>query len=300
MNKPKFLARGDKVVIVSPSGKINKEKIFFAKNIFEDWGLIVELGSFVSNEYFQFAGTDKQRLIDMQKALDSEEIKAIFCSRGGYGAVRIIDKLNFSQFLKNPKWLIGYSDITVLHNTLNNIEINSIHGMMPTNINTKTQNSASLQTLKNTLFGKQLKYLLKPNKLNKLGTAKAEIIGGNLTILYSLSATEYDIKTKHKILFIEDINEYLYNLDRIMNNFKLSGKLKKLSGLIVGGFTDMQDNNSPFGKSYQEIILDSVKEYDFPVCFDFPAGHISNNFPIILGAEIVMEVNADRVKVIFN
>ena len=205
----------------------------------------------------------------------------LFCARGGYGTVRIIDHIDFSIFKTKPKWIAGYSDVTALHSTLHNLNISSLHSTMPINFANNTSNS--LESLKQALFGNKIAYNFQRHELNRAGETKGKVVGGNLSIIYSLLGSNSDINTDDKILFLEDLDEYLYHLDRMMMNLKRNGKLSKLAGLIVGGMNDMNDNTIPYGKSANEIIAESVSEYNYPVAFNFPAGHISNNNTIILG-----------------
>ena len=226
--------------------------------------------------------------------LDDEKIKAVFFARGGYGTVRIIDRLDFTNFIKRPKWLIGYSDITVIHAHIHNISgIETLHGAMPVNFSGSDYSKATLTSLRNTLFGKTLKYKLKHHPLNKKGIARGVLVGGNLSVLYSLKGSKSDIDTKNKILFIEDLDEYLYHIDRMMMCLKRAGQLEHLAGLIVGGMSKMNDNLIPFGKSPYEIISETINEYSFPVCFNFPAGHIKDNRALIMGRKIEMSVAQD-------
>ena len=291
MIKPKYLTKGDKIAIVSTARKISKEEIEPAIKKFTEWGLNVILGKNIFNSYNQFAGTDEERLSDLQQMLDDNSIKAIVCSRGGYGTVRIINKLNFDKFIKSPKWIVGYSDITVLHSKINELNIESIHAIMPINFPKSNKETKSIVSLKKALFGEQIKYEIKPHKFNKHGSAKATIVGGNLSILYSLRGTSLDLDTDGKILFIEDLDEYLYHIDRMMQNLKLGNKLKNLKGLIIGGMCDMNDNTIPFGKDAYEIINDAIAEYNYPVCYNFPSGHIKQNLALILGGKISLDIN---------
>ncbi len=283
---------GDKVAIVSPAGKIDMEHINKAVKVLESYGLKAVLGKNITQEYYRFAGTDDQRTADFQEALDNPEIKAIWCSRGGYGTIRIINKLNFDLFLRHPKWIIGFSDITILHAYLNNIlQIKSLHAIMPLNLG---DNEKALDTLMQTLTATMPDYKIKPHALNRLGESKGQLWGGNLSILYSLRGTNLDFKPEGKILFVEDVGESLHHLDRMMHNLKMGGKLSALRGIIVGGMTKM-DDETPFGKTAYEIIADVVKQYDYPVCFDFPAGHINNNYALVMGENISLKVGSKDV-----
>jgi len=291
-SNPPYLKAGDSVGIVAPARKITYSELEPSIRIFNEWGLNVVLGDAIFNSDNQYSGTDSERAQDFQKMLDDENIKAIFCARGGYGTVRIIDKLDFAKFIKNPKWIVGYSDITVLHSHIHNISgIETLHAAMPVNFSGSDYSTATLATLKNALFGKSLKYTIKAHPLNKEGVAQGVLVGGNLSVLYSLIGSKSDTDTKDKILFIEDLDEYLYHIDRMMMCLKRAGKLDHLSGLIVGGMNKMNDNTVPFGKTPYEIIKETINEYAFPVCFNFPAGHIKDNRAIIMGRRINMQIN---------
>jgi len=287
MISPQYLKKGDTIGIVSTARKISGEEISTAVKIFEEWGLKVEPGKNLFSEHHQFAGTDSQRLIDFQQMLDNPGIKAIVCARGGYGTVKIIDNIDFSEFSKNPKWIAGFSDVTVLHSHIHtNLGIETIHSAMPVNFNNIPEDSQSITTLKNALFGEGLSYNINPHPFNRRGQATAMLTGGNLSILYSLCGSISDIDTKGKILFIEDLDEYLYHIDRMMMNLKRSGKLENLAGLIVGSMSEMNDNTTPYGQTAYEIIKECVEEYDYPLCFGFPAGHIKDNRTLIFGKKI--------------
>ncbi|MBL4653245.1 MAG: LD-carboxypeptidase [Flavobacteriales bacterium] len=276
MIQPPFLKTGDKVAIVATARKISKSELEIAIKILESWGLEVVFGKHLFEENNQFSGTDEMRISDFQSMIDDNSVQAIICSRGGYGTVRIIDDLDFTTFKSAPKWIVGYSDITVLHAHIStNFGIQSIHGTMPINFETNTEQA--LISLKKALFGVSFSYEVSAHKLNRNGTCEGEIIGGNLSILYSLIGSPSDIDTERKILFIEDLDEYLYHIDRMMQNLKRTGKLSNLAGLIVGAMSDMNDNVIPFGTTAEEIILETVAEYDYPVCFGFPVGHTEDN-----------------------
>ena len=290
---PEKLKIGDKIGIVSTARKITLEELKAAILILESWGLEIVLGQNLFKENNQFSGTVEQRTTDLQSMIDNDAIKAILCTRGGYGTVQIIDNINFYSLQKKPKWIIGYSDVTVLHSHLNNLGIASLHATMP--INFSNNSNESLQSLKNSLLGKSNRIECKSHTFNRLGQVDTEIVGGNLSILYSLLGSNSNIDTEGKILFIEDVDEYLYHIDRMMISLKRNGKLAKLKGLIVGGMNDMNDNEIPFGKSAEEIILEYTKEYDYPICFDFPAGHINDNRCIRLGVKSVLKITENGV-----
>ena len=299
--QPEPLRSGDTISILAPSGVLNNfdNKITKAINIFKSWGLNVVIGNHIYDKNGHFAGTDKNREKDFQKALDNKNIKAIWCARGGYGAVRIIDKLNFDNYLKNPKWIIGFSDITVIHNKLNFLNSESIHAMMITGFEDIGQNNDSLSKLKNVLFGDSLSYSIASNKNNKTGKSEGIIVGGNLTLIQSTIGSKTELKMKDKILFIEEIGEYAYHIDRMLYSLKRAGYFENCKGLIVGQISDLKKNTTDFGRSINELILDVLDEYNFPILFDFPAGHEKTNFPIILGRKVILDVSKSDGKVIF-
>lgn len=291
MTQPQALNKGDKVAIVSTARKITESELGYAVQTLNGWGLDVVIGEHLFNEDHQFSGTDEQRTMDFQKALDDDSIKAIICARGGYGTVRIIDRLDFSKFEQKPKWVVGYSDVTVLHSHIaQSLGIETIHGTMP--INFESNSKEALESLRCALFGEQLFYEFGSHSFNRTGSCEGEIVGGNLSILYSLMGSPSDVDTTGKILFLEDLDEYLYHIDRMMINLKRSGKLSNLAGLIVGGMTEMNDNTVPFGKSAEEIIKEAVQYYNYPVCFGFPAGHISDNRALIMNKKANLVVGS--------
>ena len=290
---PKKLKVGDKIGIISTARKITLEELTPAIKTLESWGLKVVLGDNLFSDKHQFSGTIAQRSADLQNMIDDSSVQAILCARGGYGTVQIIDNINFSTLKNNPKWIVGYSDVTVLHSHLNKLGFASLHATMPINFEGNT--NKSLESLKNSLFGNENNILCKPHSFNKFGKVEAEVVGGNLSILYSLLGSDSDINTDGKILFIEDLDEYLYHVDRMIMNLKRNGKFTKLKGLILGGMSDMNDNAIPFGKTAEEIILEHTREYDFPICFGFPAGHLEDNRCIRLGLKSVLEINENGV-----
>ncbi len=295
MIQPTYLQKNDTVAIVSTARKIMLDEIQPAIDLLKKWGLNVVVGATIGLEEHQFAGNDTQRTADFQKMLNSPKIKAIWCARGGYGTVKIIDKLDFALFKKYPKWIIGYSDVTVLHSHIQNLGFQSLHATMPLNV--KKNTNSSLASLKKSLFGETISYEIKSSENNKIGEAKGDLIGGNLSILYSLTGSDSSTNTKGKILFIEDLDEYLYHIDRMLMNLERNGYFENLKGLIVGGFTDMHDNDIPFGKNAKEIILDIVSEYNFPVVFDFPAGHLKDNRALIFGRKVSLKVEKKITKI---
>lgn len=290
---PQNLAPGDTLAIISTARKIDVVQMDGVEQLISDWGFRVKWGSSIRNEYHQFCGTDEERAGDLQEAIDDPEIKGILCFRGGYGTIRILDKVDFSSLIQHPKWIVGYSDVTALHGNLNNLGLASIHGTMP--VNFVTNSEEALTSLRNILQGKLNEYHFAGHKLNQAGDARAELIGGNLSMIYSIAATPYDYNFEGKILFIEDLDEYLYHIDRMMQNLKHRGVLAKIAGLIVGGMTDMNDNSVPFGFSAEQIISQAVSSYDYPVCFGFPAGHIADNRALIIGKECYLSVSDSDV-----
>jgi muramoyltetrapeptide carboxypeptidase len=291
MKTPPFLTPGSKIRIVSPAGKCTEEQIMPSLNWLRENGYQVEPGRNIFEQCFQYAGADDHRLSDLQEALDDPDAKAIICTRGGYGTIRLIDQLDFSRFRKHPKWLVGYSDITVLHNRLHLSGFPSVHGAMCRSFFPESGSpSDTLNSLMDLLRGEKPDYNIVPSPVNIHGTGTARLVGGNLSLLFSLLGTPYDLDTAGKILFIEDIGEYLYHIDRMMVSLRLSGKLKYLAGLVIGQFTEVKDNEEPFGKSVEEIILDAVRDYDFPVCFNFPAGHGQPNLALRLGSVYKMNI----------
>lgn len=295
MKIPPHIKPNSKIRIVSPAGKISEKYVFPVVEWLVNQGYKVELGKHVFAEHYQFAGTDLQRLNDLQTALDDPEADLILCSRGGYGTVRIIDKLDFSRFMEKPKWLVGYSDITILHSCINQLRVATIHGVMPRHFFEKEGiASDNLHSLMKMLKGEKPDYSFSNSESNRPGFSHAELVGGNLSIISSLQGTKYELETTGKILFLEDIDEFLYHTDRMIYQLKLAGKLDNLAGLIIGDFTDMKDNESPFGKTVHEIISDAVEEFNYPVCFGFPAGHDKKNLALSFGQN--WELNVSKKK----
>jgi muramoyltetrapeptide carboxypeptidase len=299
MYTPPVLKEGDKIMLVAPAGKIIKESLEKAHEIFTLWGLKVVVGENAGEEFFRFAGTDEQRLSDMQKAIDDPSVKAVICIRGGYGAVRLIQRLDFARFKVTPKWIVGFSDVTVFHAYLNHVlNCESLHAIMPASFG-RPDTSTAMETLRKALFGKKLDYGIPPHELNRLGYAKSELTGGNLSILYSLLGTPFDPETRNKILFIEETGEYLYHFDRMMQSMKMAGKLEGLEGLIVGKINKMRDTRADFGQEAYEIIHDVVRDYDYPVLFGFPAGHTGDNRALIMGRQVSLQADNNNVTVRF-
>lgn len=286
---PPFLNFGDHIRIVSPAGSISSELIDGAVKVLTSWGLKASVGAHAYGEYGRFSATKEQRLMDLQAALDDVSVKAILCSRGGYGIIQYIDKLDFSTFLKHPKWLVGFSDVTILHNAINKVGIASLHAIMTKHIVELSATDLPVQTLKDVLFGKLPTYEVESNVYNRCGDAKGMLVGGNLAVLLGMRATPYDLDFENKILFIEDIAEEPYKIDRMLQNLRISGVLSKLKGLVVGQFTDCTED-SRMMQTVSAIIADAVKTYDYPVCFNFPAGHVDFNLALIMGGEVELHV----------
>jgi len=294
---PPNLKPGDTVGILATARKNLEDNLAPAKSWLQSWGLNVKIGKTIGLDYHQLAGTDDERAQDLQEMFDNPNIKAIWCVRGGYGTVRIIDKLDFTKFKKNPKWIIGFSDVTVLHSHLNTMGFASIHAIMP--VSTKATEEAK-ETLRKALFGEHLEYTMPCENMNRLGNAKGELVGGNLSILYSLFGSPSAIDCSDKILFIEDLDEYLYHIDRMMMNLKRNGCLESLKGIIVGGMTKMHDNEIAWGKNAEQIIDDVTQNYKIPIIYNFPAGHMADNHALIFGKQVSIEVNDLESKVIFH
>lgn len=302
MQQPSILRKGDTVRIISTARKISKKEIQPAIQRLESWGLKVVFGEHLFAEDNQFAGTKAQRIADLQTAIDDRDTKAIICSRGGYGTVQLIDSIDFDALKQFPKWLVGYSDVTVLHNHLNQkIGIESIHATMPINFLPLKQEDLAAESLRKALFGETLKYefVAENPSILTFDAIEAPIVGGNLSILYSMSGSESQLSTEGKILFIEDLDEYLYHIDRMMMNLKRSGLLDGCGAILVGGMSDMNDNTIPYGKTAQEIIVENTKDSGIPVVFGVPAGHIKNNFALIMGRKVCLSRKGENIQMEF-
>lgn len=289
MKRPEYLKPGDKVGIVCTARSFSEEEAQPAIDLLKSWKLQVVLGTTIGINTHQLGGTDPQRAGDLQEMIDNPEIKAIWVARGGYGTVRIIDKIDFSGFIQNPKWIIGFSDITVLHSHIHNLGVATLHAIMPFSVPKASEEAK--ETLRKALFGDTYSFQIASDVHNKKGKVEGLLIGGNLSIIYSLLGSESALNTDEKILYLEDLDEYLYHIDRMFYNLKRNGYFDHLKGLIIGGMTDMHDNSIPFGFDVKQIITDLVKEYNFPVCFEFPAGHLSDNRALKLGTKISLEVH---------
>jgi muramoyltetrapeptide carboxypeptidase len=298
MITPPILQKGDTIAILATARKNIDDNLKPAIDLLHSWGLEVVIGKSIGLDENQLAGTDEQRAADFQEQLDNPNIKAIWCVRGGYGTVRMIDLLDFTKFKQHPKWIIGFSDVTVLHNHLNTMGFKSIHGIMPISIPKATPEA--IETLRLAMFGEPLKYTIEPNAMNRFGDASGELVGGNLSILYSLFGSKSAIDCTDKILFIEDLDEYLYHIDRMMINLKRNGCLESIRGIIVGSMSKMKDNDIPWGKNALEIIDDVTKKYNIPVIYNFPAGHIHDNRALILGSKVTLHLDKNSSRVVFE
>ncbi|WP_338409465.1 LD-carboxypeptidase [uncultured Flavobacterium sp.] len=298
MKIPPYLKKGDTVALVCTARKFFPEDANPAIELLSSWGLKAKLGATIGLDNFQLGGTDLERAADFQDMMDDDNIKAIWVARGGYGSVRIIDLLDFSKFKNNPKWIMGFSDVTVLHSHVNTEQVASMHCIMPFTVPKAPEEVK--ETLRKALFGEAIEYEIPTKEIDMHGKAYGELVGGNLSILYSLLGSKSSLNTDNKILFIEDLDEYIYHIDRMMYNLKRNGYFEKLKGLIVGGMTDMHDNEIPFGQNAVQIISAIAKEHNFPVSFDFPAGHGKDNRALQLGKQVVFEVNEKQVVLRFT
>lgn len=294
---PPYLKKGDTIGIVAPAGFMPLENMETCINALQDWGYLVRLGATThSRSQNYFSGTDEERLRDLQDMMDDRSIHAILCARGGYGTSRIIDDLNFKKFRKHPKWIVGFSDITVLHSHLNaRYGIAALHAPMAAAFNDGQDANPYIQSLRDALEGRPAEYTCDGHGFNNPGHARAQLVGGNLALLAHLIGSPSDIRTKNKILFLEDVGEYLYNIDRMLLQLKRCGKFNKLAGLIIGGFTDSKDTERPFGRAVEEIIHEHVKEFKYPICYGFPVSHNKENYALKVGVTYSLEVKNDAV-----
>ena len=285
MRIPTYLKKGDTIGILSTARKITEEQLHFAVQLLHSWGFQTRLGKSIGAEEHQFAGSDDIRATNLQEFIDDPSIDAILCARGGYGTMRIIDEVDYSKFVQKPKWICGFSDVTVLHEHLQSLGIASLHTAMPS-LFPNTMDHPTLHSIEKAIKGEALEYKWKASAQNlHPQNIKAEVVGGNLSLVYALQGSVSDLNTDGKILFLEDLDEYYYHVDRMMCSLDRAGKLKNLKGLLIGGMTDMKDNSIPFGMQTEEIILHYAKKYSYPVFFDFPCGHIEHNYAIKLGVE---------------
>ncbi len=296
MKRPPFLKLNDRAVIVSPSGNVSPAYVNKAKDILEEWGLIVSISENALRETGRFSGFVEQRLSDLQAAMDNPDVKLIFCSRGGYGAVHLLDRLNFTAIKDNPKWLIGFSDITALHTALQSNGIMSIHGPMAKHFSDEGAANLSVLYTKAAVSGKDLNYTIPVEYpfLNRLGKATGILFGGNLSVYTSLLGSNYIKIPRNGILFLEDIGEEPYRIDRMIYQLKIAGVFNKIKGLIIGRFTEYEEDNRMYGTLYDSILF-AVKEFDFPVCFGFPVGHTRINLPIVMGGKATLTIKKDTV-----
>lgn len=293
---PPYLKKGDTIGIVCPAGFMPFEKAETCIEVLKSWGYNVKIGKTLGSQFHYFSAPDEERLEDFQQMLDDDDVQAILCGRGGYGTGRIIHRLNFKKFKRNPKWVIGFSDITVLHSHIyRRYNIASLHAPMAAAFNDGKHEHEFVQSLRRALEGEKAKYICDPHEYNIKGTAKGRLVGGNLALLAHLIGTPSDVKTKGKILFIEDVGEYVYNVDRMLYQLKRSGKLNNLAGLVVGGFTEMKDTTVPFGKNVYEVMRDILQEYDYPICFNFPVSHEEENYALKVGVEYKLSVKDKQV-----
>lgn len=299
--RPPYLKEGSVIGITCPAGYVSHDRIAYAVTLLEQWGFRTVIGKTVGSEHFYFSGTDDERLADLQGMMDDPGIDAILMGRGGYGMSRIIDRLDLTAFAQRPKWICGFSDITVLHSHLQvKLDAQVIHGPMCGAFTPETATAPHVLSVLNALTGKPMVYDVPPSSFNRPGKAQGILTGGNLAILTHLTGSVSEVNTDGKILFIEDIGEHYYMVDRMLLNLKRAGKLDRLAGLVVGDFSDMQDTTRPFGQTIEQIICDKVSEYDYPVCFNFPAGHKDVNFAFVLGATHSLEVTEEGSVLVGN
>ncbi len=298
MNRiPTPLKPGDLIALVAPAKNIEQKAVDFAKSFFENEGFTVQISENCLGSYHYFSGTIAERLADFQMALDDPNVKAIICVRGGYGCIQLIDRIQWASQLDDPKWIVGFSDVTIMHQRMQHHGIASIHGTMP--LNFETNSKESLTTLVSTLKGKPSNIIVAANNSNKLGSTEGVLLGGNLSILYSLIGTDDEINFENAILYIEEVGEHLYQIDRMFYAFEKAGILEKIKGLIVGGMTNIKDTATPFGKNYQEIILTHFQYKSIPILFDFPAGHFDDNRALVLGAQVNLSITKKQGQLIY-
>ncbi|MCA0131414.1 S66 peptidase family protein [Winogradskyella alexanderae] len=303
LTRPPYLKPGDTVAIVAPSGilKSREGEIQKAISLLKSWGLNAKIGQHVFNKADHFAGTDDERCEDFQNAMDDTTVSAIWCARGGYGTVRILDQLDYTKFRKHPKWVIGYSDITALHNQLHNEGFESLHALMCVSLaEDKNDIQETVGSFKSAIFGNPENYVLKGSSYNKTGMANGMLVGGNLTMLHTMLGSETSINTNGKILFIEEIGEYKYHIDRMLQSLKRAGYFDNLMGLIVGDMSKLRKNTTLWGTSIEQLILDALSEYNFPIAFNMPAGHEKDNRALIMGRIIDLKVEETKSSIIFK
>lgn len=308
LQRPSYLKGGDTIAILAPAGilKNRLETIKRAKRLAESWGLKVVLGEHLFNQNNHFSGTDEQRALDFQKALDNTTIKAIWAARGGYGSVRIIDRLTYATFLKHPKWIIGYSDITAFHSHIHNLGVETIHGMMASSLEENAANiNKTISSFKKALFGEQLAYTIPSSPFNRSSILKTDkiikgqLVGGNLSILMSMLGSVSQLNTDYKILFIEEIGEYKYSIDRMLQSLKRAGYFKKVKAVLVGDMSNIKKNTTSWGSSIEELILNVIPE-EIPVLFDFPSGHEADNRALIFGRDLELTISKTKYSIVFK
>lgn len=301
--RPPYLQKGDTITILGPSGILKDYKkpyIEKAKQLAESWGLKVVYGKNLFSHADHFAGTDEQRCQDFQDALDNPNIKAIWCGRGGYGSVRIIDKLDFTTFLKHPKWIIGYSDITVFHSHIHILGVETLHAMMGTSMQDKAEDiPQTIETFRKALLGESLEYKIPSSKYNRPGKVNGELVGGNLAILYSMLGSPSQISADNKVLFIEDVGEYKYSIDRMLQSLTRAGYFKNVKAVIVGGMTKIRKNTTPWGSPIEQLINEAIPK-EIPILFNFPAGHDADNRALILGRVVEVNITDNVSSVVFR
>ena len=295
---PPYLTKGDTVGILATARKVDLAPLQPAIALLKSWGLNVVIGKTIGLDNNQLAGADWQRATDLQEMLDNPKIKAIWCGKGGYGTVRIVDRINFTKFKKKPKWFIGFSDATVLHSHINTMDIATMHALV--GISVKSATPAAIESFRKALFGEKLSYTIPPHAFNKPGKAAGELAGGNLSVLYSIMGSKSETDYKGKIIFIEDLDEYLYHIDRMMVNLDRNNYFKNVKGIIIGAMSKMRDNDIPWGHDALQIIQDITKEYNIPICFNFPVGHIQDNRTLVMGKQITLDVSASGTKIVFE
>jgi muramoyltetrapeptide carboxypeptidase len=291
---PPYLKQEDTIAIVCPAGYLPAENAQTCIQVLKDWGFKVKIGKTLGHQFNYFSGTDEERLHDFQQALDDDSVQAILCGRGGYGVSRIIDDINWSQFKSNPKWIIGFSDITVFHShLLSQFNVASIHSSMAAAFDDDRYKNEYIQSIRKAITGEKLSFTCAPHEFNRNGEVIGQLVGGNLSLLAHLVGSNSDVDTTGKILFLEDIGEYIYNADRMLIQLERAGKLDKLKALIIGGFTDMKDTITPFGQTAYEIIRDKMQKYNFPVCYNFPVSHDIDNYALKVGVKYQLSVGSE-------
>lgn len=295
---PPYLKKGDTVGILATARKVDMAPLQPAINLLKSWGLNVVIGKTIGLSDNQLAGADWQRATDLQQMMDNPSIKAIWTAKGGYGTAKIVDRLDFTKLKQRPKWLIGFSDVTVLHSHINTLDIATLHSIACISVSGATPEA--IESFRKALFGEKLSYTIPPHEFNKPGKVTGELVGGNLSVLYSIIGSPSEADYKNKIIFIEDLDEYLYHIDRMMTNLDRNGYFKNVKGVLIGGLTKMRDNDIPWGHDALEIIRDITKKYNIPICFNFPAGHIKDNRTLIMGKTVTLDVTASGTKLTFE